>query len=712
MSIFDVSITQLQDMSTDDLLRYSQVLSTQMGVSTIVKTNPELLAMSSYDLQAYSTTLTDTIAYETKVIEQTMRQQTILATRISQSQSTSYSYRRQILNNNNRLIAYRFNYNQVVNDNSTVFGHIDEYNTLIQTDMDKIRAFKNLIGGLEIEASSISTTLGGTSFNTKARQYSTLYMKYMLADSIYQNCLTSTAKISSLYDSNVIAEKQALFNLNSTANVVLSTTTRLTDLYKDKVRIHSNLTKNRIDEILYTSAYNSTVMGLTAISSLYEVAALFSTYNNLVKAEDENMKSYNTAYNYYTALGATNNTISGATAAGWRSLMDIYSGRESTIELQMSNTSNAITGMLDSNSITWLGVAAAAVDINTATENSLRSYLTLAQQSFADYSTSNDDANTRFTSRTTAYQRNYSNYISNVNASNYMMSNISVSNLDVERLIQEIEMIPSIREKLVRKYEDSIKFSTVMTSTFINETSSYTYYSTLYDSTSKSIKLLNELLTDNKTSTYNIIAKLNTLSTIIDTNTMNIAGYTIEGEINYTLEDLAAMQYRQTYAISKRIHATQIYEGCVVTQIQKSPMAPNLDVQPIATAYNNLNTVNTFLNTFATIYRDYDNHMVNLYNVSTLIGNQIETHSTLTTYRQISYLNPSDSRMADDVITTATALEGLGSLVEVSSLKLATSQRILTNDKLTFMQNYVNTFPVDEVQDTETSISTFLKAGF
>jgi hypothetical protein len=271
-------------------------------------------------------------------------------------------------------------------------------------------------------------------------------------------------------------------------------------------------------------------------------------------------------------------------------------------------------------------------------------------------------------------------------------------------------MIPSIRAELLRKYDSYIEYSTIMTSTFIDETSNYIYYSTLYDSTSKSIPLLNLMITDNKTSTYNTIAELNTLSTFIDVNTMQTAGYTIEGEINYTLEDLAAMKYRQTYAISKRIHATQIYEDCVIKQIQKSPVAPDLNVEPIAIAYNNLTTVNTFLRTFDTIYNDYDNHMVNLFNVSTLIGNQLETHSALIGYRQIADLNPNDSSAVNQVTTAATALQGFGQLVAVSSLKIATSQRILNNDKTIFMQNYVNTFPASEIQEAETTISTFLKA--
>ena len=665
MSIFDVSITQLENMSTDDLIVYSKILLTNLESPTIEKTNSELLIMPLDDLVTYSTTLTDTIAYETKLIEQTMRQQTILATRIGQSQSTSHGYRREIINNNNRLIAYKFNSNQVSEDNSTIYGHIDDYIQLIIEDTDKIKAFKNLIGGLEVESSSISTNLGGASFSDRAKYYSTLYMDYMIADALYVDCITSTAKITTLYNSAVEREKLTLFNLNSTGSVVLSTTTKLTDLYRDKVVLHSNFTKNRIDEILYTSAYNSTVLGLTAISSLYEIAELFKTYNTLVKDEDENMKSYNTAYQYYTALGTTNNTISGATAAGWLTLMNTYSGRESTIELQMTNTSNTITAMLESNTLMWLAIASGAVNINTDTEAFLQRYLTLAQQAFAEYSTSNDNANTKLTSVTSAYRRNYSNYFSNVNTSNYIMSTVSLNsmrptgaiNKDAEIMIQKMRMIPSIRAELVRKYDGYIEYSTIMTSTFIDETSNYIYYSTLYDSTSKSIPLLNMMIADNRVSTYNTIAELNSLSTLIDVNTIQTAGYTIEGEINYTLEDLAAMKYRQTYVISKRIHATQIYEECVVRQIQKSPLAPDLNVEPIAIAYNNLTTVNTFLKTFDDIYSDYDNHMVNLFNVSTLIGNQIETQTALTTHRQMANLNPNDTDAVNQVNTTASSSE-------------------------------------------------------
>ena len=150
----------------------------------------------------------------------------------------------------------------------------------------------------------------------------------------------------------------------------------------------------------------------------------------------------------------------------------------------------------------------------------------------------------------------------------------------------------------------------------------------------------------------------------------------------------------------------------LVRQIQKSPLAPDLNVEPIAIAYNNLTTVNTFLKTFDDIYSDYDNHMVNLFNVSTLIGNQIETQTALTTHRQMANLNPNDTDAVNQVNTTATALQGLGKLVAVSSLKIATTQRILDNDKTIFMRNYVNTFPASELQETETTISTFLIAGF
>jgi hypothetical protein len=257
-----------------------------------------------------------------------------------------------------------------------------------------------------------------------------------------------------------------------------------------------------------------------------------------------------------------------------------------------------------------------------------------------------------------------------------------------------------------------------MNNTYEKSMADYKYYLDIYNSTSKNIFDVNVLLTDNMASTYNVIATVNTFSTILDITNIDMEAYDIESKISYTMEELAAMRYRYAYVVSKRVDATKIYENCVLTQVKKVsgtitvPAAVNLAVNTIATAYTNLNTVNTFLNRFGSIYYNYTAHMGNLHNISTLLGNKVETYSSLTTYRQESYLNPNDISTANSLTTAQITLDGLTSLVENSSLILATTQSIIENDKLNFMKSYLNTFPASEVIQTESTISSFLEAGY
>ena len=706
-------ITKLEAMSLDELTAYSKV------VPTSIKQNAELLKMSLADLQAYSTSLIQSIEYNTIVIEQSQRQENIIGRQIMLSQSSSYGYRREMINNNNLLLAYNAQYAQVLENNKEVDQTVQTYKKLIEEDTATIKSLTNLILGLQIKSSSISTSLQGSSFEERAKYYSSLYIDYMLADSLYTDCINSTIQLNSIYDESLKLEEEAYSTLLRSADDVLSTTTELTELYTDKAAIHSTLTGETINETLYTNAYNSTSAGFTAINELFEIATLFSNYNELVAAEKKNMESYNTAYTYYTAVNNTTNTISGATSAGWLSLMATLSDTESTINMNMSNTSNLILSRLDENEIISISTANAAVDINKVTTSTLEGYITLAQSSFEYNSTLNEDANTRLVNYTNQYIENMADYTKNVNTSNEIFSTINAdSDLDTDIIIRRIKMIPEIRRNLISTYNDSIEYSTLMNDTYEKSMTEYKYYLDIYNSTSKNIFEVNALLTDNTTSTYNMIADVNTFSTMLDIASIDMEVYDIESKIHYTMEELAAMRYRYSYAVSKRVDATKIYENCVLTQVQKVsdtiivPAAVNLAVDSIATAYTNLNTVNTFLNRFGSIYYNYTAHTGNLYNISTLVGNKAETYSSLTTYREESYLNPNDISKASALTTAQTTLEALTSLVENSSLILATTQSIIENDKLNFMKNYVNTFPESEVIQTESTISSFLEAGY
>jgi hypothetical protein len=706
-------ITKLQAMSVDELTAYSKI------VPTSIKGNAELLKMSLADLQAYSTSLIHSIQYNTTVIEQSQRQENIIARRIMLSQSSSYGYRREMINNNNILLAYNAQYAQVLADNKTVDQTVQSYKNLIEEDTVTIKTLTNLIQGLQIKSSSISTSLQGSSFEERAKYYSSLYIDYMVADALYTDYTNSTIQLNSIYNDSLNLEEEAYSTLLRSADDVLSTTTELTELYRDKAAIHSTLTSETINEALYTNAYNSTSAGLTALNELFEIATLFSNYNELVVAQKKNMESYNTAYTYYTTLNTTNDTISGATSAGWLSLMATLSDTESTINMNMSNTSNSILTRLDENEIISISTAKAAVDINEFTTTTLKAYVTLAQSSFEYNSTLNEDANTRLVNNTNKYIENLADYTKNVNTSNEIFSTINAdSDLDTDVIIRRIRMIPEIHNNLVSTYNDSIEYSTLMNNTYEKSMADYKYYLDIYNSTSKNIFDVNVLLTDNMASTYNVIATVNTFSTILDITNIDMEAYDIESKISYTMEELAAMRYRYAYVVSKRVDATKIYENCVLTQVKQVsgtitiPAAVNLAVNTIATAYTNLNTVNTFLNRFGSIYYNYTAHMGNLHNISTLLGNKVETYSSLTTYRQESYLNPNDISTANSLTTAQITLDGLTSLVENSSLILATTQSIIENDKLNFMKSYLNTFPASEVIQTESTISSFLEAGY
>jgi len=707
-------ITRLEGMSIDELTSYSKTVST-----LDIKENTDLLKMSLADLQEYSASLEDRIEYDTMRINQSQRQQSIISNRILLSQSTSFGYRRQVINNNNRLLAYNTQYREILQNNSTVDGNIEIYKSRIDEDTTIIKGFNNLIGGLQIQANSISTNLEGYSFEEKAKYYSSLYIDYMVAEALYTDCVNSTIQLNSLYDESVKMEEEAYSNLLSSADDVLTKTIDISRSYRHKAVLQSTVTNDTINEALYTNAYNSTTAGLNAISSLFEIASLFSNYNSLVLAEQKNMQSYSTAYKYYTLLGDTNNTISGATSAGWLSFMSTLSATESTIYINMSNTSNSIITSLEKNEIVWVSTANSAIDINDVTESSIQNYAILAESSFQYYSTLNAEAEVRLLANTEAYLENISTYNGYINTSNILLSSmIATSSLESTIVASSRAVRARIRENFVSSYKHSIEYSTLMTDLYKSSLDDYNYYSEIYDSTSKNIVEVNTLLNDVTTSTYNTIATLNTLSTILDIASIDMEVYDIERQINYNLEELAAMQYRQAYVISKRVDATKIYENCVLTQVQKVPgeiiipAAVNLAADSIAIAYTNLNTVNTFLNRFATIYNNHSAHMENLYTISTLVGNKVETYSSLTTYRQQSYLNLSDTFAANALATARTTLERLTSLVETSSIILKASQSVIENDKINFINNYVNTFPASEITRTESTISSFLEAGF
>jgi hypothetical protein len=637
-----------------------------------------------------------------------------------QTYSTMYYIDKEISANTNVIINYDIRYADNTQFNNEINSTIKYHEDSIKDINAKINVYDGLIDDIKYKLEDIAKNNDST-FIATAIHYSTLYVNYLILDNLYTTYEQSTTILSSIYESSILAENESRKYIQYCADIVLSTTIELSTIYDTGTSIQSTLTQYRIDEIKYTYAYASTTVGVSQLSTLYETASLFDTYNGLVSTHtDTNNKYQNALSNYNLAL--TNTTgLSGATAAGWSVLAQSFADKDTKIQEQITLTSNAILAQVNNSETEWILASETAVNIGTQSISSFKTYIDTADYNIKYYSSMVDNTSSTIQSSMDAFTLYNSYYVSTVTGSNIYMSSILTTistygndQTGVDEYLATADVLQKEYDTLTSSFLGNIAYSTVMNDEITYANNDYIKYSTIYDKTNVKRMQLTKILLDVENSIYKNTMDMNIESTIIDVEKIRLREYEIE-MATYTLNgSVQSFKQRELFVVAKQVEAQSYYDTCVLNQVKtntSSQTVANINTSTVNLAYDNLVMIQQFLDTFDSVYKTYDRYMLDLLNLSTSVYIEKETYSTFASYKNLMFISPNDSTISTALVNSsniyAKAILDTGQNIQNLTPSYS-AVNIISND---FMQRYMNTFSIDEIKQTENKISSIWNEG-
>ena len=672
------------------------------------------------DIQRYSTVVGMVILNQDSTIKGNQQAKTQYEKRIIDIDSTIESIDRKIIKNNNTLINYniRNNFYEIFNRefNSTLASK----NTELKKIEGDIAVYDGLVKDIDKSLYVLSVN-GDSSLEEAAKYYSSVYIDYIVNNTLYKNYEHSTVVFSSIYESTKIADKKCLEYIQLTADNELRKTIELSTLYNESASIQSSLTQYRIDEVIYTHAYASTTAGLLQVSTLYDTAEMFVTYNNLVSTHTKISENYFNALNNYNIASQNTTGISGATSAGWSNLVSTLLDKDLKLQEQIILTSNAIDTQIANSQMLWIKSSDVAVEIGSQSMSSLTNYMNASDSSLKYYSSMYDDASIAMRISMDASMLYNSYYVSTTIGSNANMNNIlqTISTYGndqtgIDEINARIQVTNAKYTELTSTIMGNIEYSTLMAQEIINANNEFNKYSTLYEIATGEFIKLNSLLMQNESSIYGTIGNMNAESTIMDMENINLRIHDTERDTHLLTGSVQAFKHRELYVVSKQVDAQSYYNKCVLEQVKNntsSQTALEINNSTINLAYTNLTIIQQFLDTFDSVYVSYENHMQNLLNLSTSINVEKNTYSTFTSYKTLMYLYPNNSTISTSLVSSSDIYIKAKLDSAQSKQNLTPTQSAINIISSDFMNRYVNTFSLSEISFTESTISSIWNEG-
>jgi hypothetical protein len=290
---------------------------------------------------------------------------------------------------------------------------------------------------------------------------------------------------------------------------------------------------------------------------------------------------------------------------------------------------------------------------------------------------------------------------------------------------KEIEITIRLLRREYEQYQSSYSNYTAISTSMIpvikKAKDDISYYSSIYVSTTTGIQAMNGLIDDLNYSILVSSAQLFAQSSILNTEIINLASYNAQILDSVNSQELSAYQYRETFCRSKCMDVQEQYESQILGAIQlaastdatiaasgvKALATPvNLASPPIQATYNSLTTINSFLDTFYTVYTPYNIQTRNIQNLRTSIGYEMSSWSTFNNYSQKAYFSSLQMppTVVDDFVKKQQRVAENLSIVKTQSQAIA-------GVKQTFATKYMGFFSPAEIQQQDTTISSFIIQG-
>jgi hypothetical protein len=709
-------------------------------MSFVELTDAELQEMDLPSLQAYAGKISTIIGEEASTVAATQVVQSHYDYLIFTSQSTINGLGYEIMTNSNLIIAADVRSNTLVRSNTILDSTLGLYNSTIIGQTAVINVADAKISSLMLESAGITSTLikSDEIFISSARYYSSLYTTFVGKDILYKACVSNIINTSTLLSNAIIVQKKSYDNWQTSSAYTVARTAELTQLYAASNAIQSSLTQYRIDEATATRNLASTNSGIQAISSLYATSLVNQQYYQTLSTQAGVLDLYTAAYStFQTAAllsnGSPTNTLVTTAAAMAQQRLSTLSVVKDQVAAQTTQLQSRVTGAVSDTYATQLRIAQDAVQLENKNISTSRFYAASSIAAVSYFSTLYETAATQVMSSMAAVSTFSSFYESSVIGSNTFMAKaaadmntIASQQAQVDAISLALSSLNDEYKGYTSSYTGWMTISTAMTAQVARAQADLITYSSLYESTTRTVTEYVKKLADVNVQIANNATVIRTQSTILEAETINALKYKNQIETSFAMEESAVFLYRETYVRQKLQSAQQYYDSCVLSQVQATstqngnlktqaagstvtPVPININTATINNANTILNNITAFLNTFTSIYSNYTSQVAHLQNVSTSISAQATSFSNVTTVANAFATDPNQGQAFSNVQADYIAKQGATRQLQSN---VALSQGQINTAKVAFLTTYHQTFVSNEILANESTISSFLIRGF
>ena len=714
----------------------------------VLKSEAELQTMDLNTMIQYTSTVSTSIGLETSSLNANLGIQAMYSVLSQLSQSTIDGLGTEITLNTSMIDTYKQTQDILDNFSTSYISTMLNYDATIATQLDTINFYNSTLSSYskEYDNTVSSVSLENSIFVTAAIQYSSLYYVYLG----YQQQYDSNASSLALMDLNLSTAMQlqdaSQEALNESTIRWKDTGDMLNSLYIDRVNIASTVTQFRIDETNSYLNYTSSLTALGTISSIYNSALANENYNLALSTSIQMTANYADALEQFQLADLLyNNTIpQGSSLPGDSVLLATRKMAEDrvTVCLRLKETANSSKDLLLYEAGRASTTAYEAILLGY--DQTILAYETV-QQKYYGYKISSLDAVAKYSSiyeeavtdiNTYTEQINYysSLYVSSINASSTLFGYDRIDQSTLTGDIQyynavswSISSLNQIYNTSLDQYNSTVLTSTLFGNIYASSLSNVIVYGDYYASTNSGINVLSNQLygTSGLINIYNTLIFNN--SSLLNSENIAIRAYNATTMNYINMQDESMYQYRESFCRTKQQEYQTTYEANVFNEVQVAnsatqsliaaappgvtvtPIPVNLTSPLITTTYTQLNSINTFLTSFTDIYTSFDLKDSYITQLSTSIGYEKSSWSTVDSYTRLQYFSTAKYSSLTKLITASCA--NLASAQDSTTALLNTcaiTQSTIDTKKVAILSKLGDFFAPANIATQNDTISSFI----
>ena len=726
----------------------------------VMKKNEELTAMSFDDLKAYNVALQANISSYTSTIRASQVVKARYMVYKQNIQSTINQLDGDVTKNTIQLGRVRGAKANLQTVSTNYVSTLISYTSQINYYAPISTLAKSTMVGYTNTSAKLASSINvyNSTYASTLNSYSTISSFYKKYSDQYTNQYGVMMSTSTAYDRAVIQKGIKYSTLISTNIGLNSTSTYLSSLYNTSNAIQSTLYRHRIDEQAAITLRASTMGAVEYYSSLYVAALAKRNYNVALSTQISTFGNYTAALSTYNGIqyiynmsggggagqggGTPTSLVAAALSLAARQLSSAIIA-ESIAESTLSTFETVATrqaGDVYNTMIQAYNRNVAAQQMKVRTFNS---YRLSSLQRVVELSTIYD-TNTEIMRSSISSVAYYSSlYVSSIAGKSTLQSLYSTNNTTILNKMSTSSGYSRIISSLTTDYSTYNSsyigwknISSLLNASIMQYINNISSYSTLYDSTVKGLSTVQSSisgLTPTVRTNRDIIFQQ---SSILLKDYILLEGYQNDILMNATTQEIAGYKYRETFTRTKLLTYKQRYQDLVLGAIQQSStlngstvaglmnsveagtyvadttFPVQLDTPVINTAYNNITTINSFLDVFSQIYDAYNTKYNHIMNISTSVGNEMAAYDAFTPIHIAAYAAPSDPVLQQNKATKlALFIQAQQDVAQKKGIVVNDTNNIKNTLSTLFLSTYKNTFSQTEILVQESTISSFIITG-